>query len=106
MEAWRMRSNVELQNAYKLPDIVTEIKIRRLEWLEHLVGVEKIRMEKIVINTKPEGRRRVARPKLRWLDNVETDIKTLHIKIWRLKAEDRKGWTVILREAKAKLKVS
>jgi hypothetical protein len=28
---WRIRSNVELQNAYKSPDIVTEIKIGRLE---------------------------------------------------------------------------
>jgi hypothetical protein len=41
---------------------------------------------------------------LGWLDDVEADIKTLGIKIWRLKAQDREEWTVILREAKAKLK--
>jgi hypothetical protein len=28
--AWRTRSNLKLQNAYKSPYIVTEIKIRRL----------------------------------------------------------------------------
>jgi hypothetical protein len=41
---------------------------------------------------------------LRWLDDIEADIKTLGIKRWRLKAQDRKEWTVILREATAKLK--
>jgi hypothetical protein len=30
---WRIRSNLEIQNMYKSPDIVTEIKVRRLEWL-------------------------------------------------------------------------
>jgi hypothetical protein len=56
----------------------------------------------MIFNTKPEGRRGIGRT--RWLDDVEADMKTLGIKRWRLKAQDRKGWTVILREAKAKLK--
>jgi hypothetical protein len=58
----------------------------------------------MIFNTKPEGRCGVGRPKLRWLDDVEADIKTLGIKRWRLKVQDRKEWTVILREATAKLK--
>jgi hypothetical protein len=41
---------------------------------------------------------------LRLSGDVDTDIKTLGIKRCRLKAQDRKGWTVILRKAKAKLK--
>jgi hypothetical protein len=40
----------------------------------------------------------------RWLDDVEADIKTLGINRWRLKAQDRKEWMVILREDKDKLK--
>jgi hypothetical protein len=28
---WRIRSNLEIQNMYKSPDIVTEAKVRRLE---------------------------------------------------------------------------
>jgi hypothetical protein len=56
------------------------------------------------VNTKPEGGCGVGRLKLRWLDDIETDIKTLGMKIWRLKAQDRTEWTVILREAKGKLK--
>jgi hypothetical protein len=59
--AWRLRSNLEIQNMYKSPDIVTEIKVRRLEWLGHVVRMEDS-------PTKPEGRRGVGRPRLRWMD--------------------------------------
>jgi hypothetical protein len=36
--------------------------------------------QKIVFNVKPEGRCWVGRPRLRWLDDVEADIKALGIK--------------------------
>jgi hypothetical protein len=44
----------------------------------------------MVFNAKPDGRRGVARPRLRWLDDVEADIKALGVKRWRIKAQDRK----------------
>jgi hypothetical protein len=66
---WRIRSNLELQNVYKSPDIVAEIKLRRLEWLEHVIRMEDTRIPKMIVNAKPEGRRGVGRPKLRWLEN-------------------------------------
>jgi hypothetical protein len=101
---WRIRSNLELQNMYKSPDIVTEITVRRLEWLGHVSRMEDTRLTKMIFNAKPEGRRGVGRPRLRWLDDVEADIKALGVKRWRIKAQDRKEWSAILREAKAKLK--
>jgi hypothetical protein len=58
----------------------------------------------MVFNAKPEGRRGVGRPRLRWLNDVEADIKALDIKRWRIRTQDRKEWSAILREAKAKLK--
>jgi hypothetical protein len=42
------------------------------------------------------------KPKMGRLDDVEGGTQIL--KRWRLKAQDRKEWTVILREAMAKLK--
>ena len=37
----------------------------------------------------PEGSRRAGRPKLRWLDGVEKDLRTLGIRDWRRRALDR-----------------
>jgi hypothetical protein len=50
-------------------------------------------------SSQPEGR-----PKLGWLHNVEADTETAGIKTWRPKAQDRKEWMVIQREAKATIK--
>jgi hypothetical protein len=38
------------------------------------------------------------------LDDVEADVIVLGVKRRRIKAQDRKEWSVIVREAKAKLK--
>ena len=40
---------------------------------------------------RPEGSRRVGRPKLRWLDRVEEDLRTLRIRRWRRRALDTDG---------------
>jgi hypothetical protein len=37
------------------------------------------------------------------MKSVEADIKSLGVKRWRIKAQDRKEWLAILREANAKL---
>ena len=46
---------------------------------------------------RPEGSRRVGRPKLRWLDGVET----LGIRGWRRRALDRDRWKEVLTAARA-----
>jgi hypothetical protein len=58
------------------PDFVTEIRIRRLEWIGHVIRMEDTCITKIIFNTKPKRRRVAGKPKLRWLDDVEADIKT------------------------------
>jgi hypothetical protein len=103
-KVWRKRINLEIQNMYKPPDIVTEIKVGRLEWLGHVIRMEDTHLPKMVFKAKPEGRYGVGKPRLRWLDDVEADIKALGVKWWRIKAQDRKEWSAILREAKFKLK--
>jgi hypothetical protein len=39
--------------------------------------------------SKPEGRRSVDRPKIRWLDDVEEDLRKMRISGWRGKARRR-----------------
>jgi len=53
---------------------------------------------------KLEGRRGRGRPRLRWRNDVEDDLRKLGVKRWRMKALDREEWASIVREAKAKLK--
>jgi hypothetical protein len=53
---------------------------------------------------KLEGRRGRGRPRLRWIDDVEDDLRKLGVKRWRAKELDREEWASIIREAKVKLK--
>jgi hypothetical protein len=58
---------------------------------------------KKIFDGKLEGRGR-GRPRLRWIDVVEDDLRKLGAKRWRAKALDREEWASIIREAKTKLK--
>jgi hypothetical protein len=43
------------------------------------------RVVKKIFDSKLEGRRKVGRPRLRWLDNVENYLRVMKIKRWRKK---------------------
>ena len=89
---------------YKSQDIVTVIKIRRLEWIGHIIRMNETRSVKKIFEGKLEGRRGRGRPSLRWIDDVKDDLRKLGVKRWRAKTLDREEWASIKREAKAKLK--
>jgi hypothetical protein len=103
MDSGELKLNLELITKYKSQDIVTVIKIRRLEWLGHVIRMNETRSVKKIFEGKLEGRRDKGRPRLRWIDNAEDDLRKLGVK-WRVKALDREEWASITREAKAKLK--
>jgi hypothetical protein len=78
---------------YKSPDIMTEIKVRRLEWLGHIIRTKDTHLPKMVFNAIPEGRRGVGKPRLRGLDDAEADIKVLVVKNGELKHKiEKSGW--------------
>ena len=101
---WRIKTNLELMTKYKSQDIVTVIKIRILEWLGNVIRMNETRFVKKISKGKLEGRRGKGRPRLRWRDYVEDDLRKLGVKRWRTKALDREEWASIIREAKTKLK--
>jgi hypothetical protein len=59
---------------------------------------------KKIFEGKLEGRRDRGRPRLRWINDVEDDLRKLGVKRWRTKVMDRVEWASIVREATAKLK--
>jgi hypothetical protein len=65
---WRSRHNEELYRLYDEIDLVTAIKISGLRWAGHIVRMEdNLPCKKITLD-KPEGRRRVGRSNLRWME--------------------------------------
>jgi len=83
---------------------VTAIKIRRLEWPGHVSRMNETRSVKKIFERNLEGRRGRGRPRLRWINDVEDDLRNLGVKRWRKKALNREDWASIIKEAKAKLK--
>jgi hypothetical protein len=61
---------------YRKPNIVTTMKVRRLEWAGHLLRIADDRTVKKAFLGKQGGRRRARRPKLGWINAVENDLKS------------------------------
>ena len=55
---WRIKTNEELMTKYKTPDIVSIIKIRRLEWLGHVVRMNETRSVKKIFEGKIRRKKR------------------------------------------------
>jgi hypothetical protein len=41
---------------------------------------------------KPEGKRKKGRPRMRWMDGVEKEVRNLGVVNWKTKAQERDGW--------------
>jgi hypothetical protein len=96
---WRIRTNKELMALYQELDIDAEIKKARLRWFGHVERMSEDRVIKKLYMSKPEGRS-VGRPKMRWLDDVEEDLRKMRISGWRGNARIRDEWKSVLREVK------
>jgi len=72
---WRQLHNVELNVLYCSPNIFRVIKSRRMEWAGHVVRMGEMRGVYRVLVRKPEGKRPLGRPRLRWEDNINLDLQ-------------------------------
>jgi hypothetical protein len=65
----------ELSDLYSLPNIVRVVKSRRIRWAGHVARMGEGRGVHRVLVGKPEGKRPFGRPRLRWEDNIKTDLQ-------------------------------
>jgi hypothetical protein len=101
---WRIKINHEIREKFKSSDIISVIKLRRLEWLGHVMRMNETRVARKILDDKPGGKRRRGRPRRRWLDVVEADLRSLGVKRWRTKVLNREEWASIRKEAKDKFR--
>ena len=97
---WRIKTNDKLRHRMKQEDIIKFIKSQRLRWAAHLMRMENTRTTKQITEWTPYKTRPAGRPRLRWMDQVEEDLKRMKIIGWRAKVEDRQEWNRIVEETK------
>ena len=97
---WRIKTNEELEMLIKKKNIVRFIKSQRLRWVVHVIRMDTTRTVKKLIEWEPYSSRLVGRPRLRWLDQVEEDLKKMKVRNWREKCKDGRLWNKIVKQAK------
>lgn len=97
---WRRRYNNELYSIYKDPPIRRIVKAARLRWAGHVARMNDAEIPKMILNGNPGGQRSRGRPRIRWLDGVEEDIRKMGYRNWRAISQDRDNWRKIVEEAK------
>ena len=71
--------------------------IRDRKWAGHVQRMDDERMVKIIMKHKPIGKRKIERPKNRWLDQVGSDARNLGAVNWWRIAEDKNKWRQFLK---------
>jgi hypothetical protein len=79
---WRKLHNRELHNLYPSPDIIRQIKSRRMRWAGHVARKGEGRNVYKVLVGKPEGRRPLGRPRRRWEDGIKMDLREIGWGVW------------------------
>jgi hypothetical protein len=74
--------NGELHNLYSSPDIIRQIKSRRMRWAGHVARMGEGRKAYRVLVGKPEGKRPLGRPSRRWEDGTKMDLREIGWGVW------------------------
>jgi hypothetical protein len=95
---WRKLHIEELHNLYSSPDIIKQIKSRRMRWAGHVARIGEDRKVYKVLGEKPEGKRPLGRPRHRWEDGLRIDLKERLDggEDWFQVAQDREQWQLVV----------
>jgi hypothetical protein len=71
--------NDELHNLYSSPNIVRDIKSRRMRWAVHVARMGEGRGVYRVLVGRSEGKRPLGRPRRRWENNIKMYLRDIGI---------------------------
>ena len=100
-ENWRERYNKELMQLFGDTDILSFVRVGRLNWIGHVNRMDSKRKVSQVFNNNPQGSRLRGRPKNRW-NCVQTDISKCKITHWKERSKSRDEWEIASKEAKGR----
>ncbi|KAJ4444520.1 hypothetical protein ANN_06314 [Periplaneta americana] len=91
---WRKLRNTELHALYSSPDIIRNIKSRRLRCAGHVARMGESRNAYRLLIGRPEGKRPLGRPRRRWEDNIKMDLREVGYddREWINLDQDRDRW--------------
>jgi hypothetical protein len=74
---WRKLHSGELHNLNSSPDIIRQIKSRRMRWAGHVARMGEGRNVYWVLEGKPEGKRPLERARCRWENGIKIDFREI-----------------------------
>ena len=69
--------------------VVGFIKALRIRWLVQIRRMSEERMPKMIVIAKIDSGRGRGRSEKRWVDDLESDLRSLGIRNWKIKARNR-----------------
>jgi len=94
---WSKLHNEELRDLYFLPNIVQVVKSGSMRWAGHVARMGEGRGVYRVLVGKPEGKRPLGGPRLRWEDNIKMDLWEVGGGgDWVELAQDRDRWRALV----------
>jgi len=83
---------------YKVADTIGDFKQKVLEYVGYLERISHRRVFKKVLESKSEGKRRMGRPRLKWLDDIEENLGEMEVETEGIGQGE---WLCAVKEAKA-----
>jgi hypothetical protein len=71
-----------LVGLYSSPDIIRQVKSRRMWWAGHVARMgEERKLYKVLVG-RPEGKIPLGRPRRRWEDGIRMDLREIGLGVW------------------------
>jgi hypothetical protein len=95
---WRKLHSEELHNLYSFPDIIRQVKSRRIRWAGHVARMGEERKVYKVLVRKPEGKRPPGRSRRRWEDGIRINLREIGLggADWIRLAQNRDRWRAVV----------